>query len=726
VSCEGVISAVPWEDRFLKFLKAELAPTTDRWRATARIVVACLITTVLVMGMHSPHASYAFITIFMISQSNAGASLSKATLRILGTAAGAAVGVVAYIVFLDNPWLRVALMGPVAAFCIFLSQTTTAPYFGLLAGVTAIMVMTVTGPDAESGLHIGLWRFVMVMLGAIIGTAAQMFLWPDDPEKLLVSSLVERLNNIENVILAIRDGRQMDTTKMDSALLSGLTHQLDLLDNAEARHPSLRSRHAEQIALIGGIEQLLTAAIAFAKAPRDQLINSAPVSEKLTGIAAACSKLRDALQNRRPFESSASFSWSAPNDNEIDAGSMELFPGLTEMEQILTELPNATGFLDRDRQRQKKLSVGLILDSPTRGAFFTPAFSLQNTGALVFSLRAGLAATLAYVIYQGLAWPGLSTSVWTTIIIAQSTFGASVQKAILRLGGAVLGGVLGLATIIVLMPNMDTLTPLLFVVAVCATICVWIATGSARISYFGIQMGIAFVLCALNDLGPTTDLVPARDRVIGVLLGIIVSGLVFLLTGTAFAGTLMRRSLANALCSLAGLARVGLHGEATKAVLRPARGWRWKVYQDLATTLRLHDESKFEWGVGLTDAQAERARIVRTTADAQSVFLALLALVRHRLNFDLSAIPETIREDFHALANGIVLQLEGAASRAGGKNENNLTTLAPLLERMNDVVRRESDKIDSSLIPHLQGRLALYKNLVIRIERLDRNAVLPD
>jgi multidrug resistance protein MdtO len=726
VSREGVISAVQWEDRFLKFLKAELTPTTERWRATARIVVACLITTVLVMAMHAPFASYAFITIFMISQANAGASLSKATLRILGTAVGAAVGIVAYIAFLDNPWLRVAFMGPLAAFFIFLSQTTTAPYFGLLAGVTAIMVMTATGSDAESGLHVGLWRFAMVLFGAIIGTAAQIFLWPSDPEKLLIASLVERLDTVEKIILSVRNGRPMEALKLEAALLPGLTRQLELLDNAEARHAFLRSRHAEQIALIGGIEQLLTAAFAFATLSGDQPINSSQVDEKLFEIAAACARLRDALQNNRPLESNTLFNGTSLTDNTVASASTKLWPGLMEMEHILSELPNATGFLDRDRQSQKKLSGGLRLDSPTRGAFFTPAFSLQNTSALIFSLRAGLAATLAYIIYQGLHWPGLSTSVWTTILIAQSTLGASVQKAILRLGGAILGGAIGIATIVWLMPNMDTLTPLLIVVAVCATISLWIATGSVRISYFGIQMGIAFVLCALNDLGPTTDLVPARDRVLGVLLGIIVSGLVFLLTGTAFAGTLMQRSLANALRSLGGLAHVGLHGKVSNGTLRPARGWRWKVYQDLATTLRLHDESKFEWGAGVAKARAERARIMRIMTETQSVFLAMLTLVHHRLTRDLSPISETLRKSFHVLANGIVLQLEAVANRTEGKSESAPPLLAPLIEELNEMVRRESNIMDPAILPHLQGRLALYKNLVHQLEKLNQAAVPPN
>jgi predicted trehalose synthase len=149
-----------------------------------------------------------------------------------------------------------------------------------------------------------------------------------------------------------------------------------------------------------------------------------------------------------------------------------------------------------------------------------------------------------------------------------------------------------------------------------------------------------------------------------------------------------------------------------------ARGWRWKVYQDLATTLRLHDESKFEWGAGVADARAERERILRIIAGAQSVFLALLALVHHRLGRDLSPLSETIRKHFHVLANGIVSQLETVADRTEGKNENSPPVLAPLLEQVNVAVRSEADMIDPALLPHLHGRLALYQNLVHQIEKL--------
>jgi multidrug resistance protein MdtO len=689
--------------------------------------VACVVTTAIVMTLHSPHASFAIITIFIVSQTNAGASITKAFWRVVGTIVGAAVGMVAYVSFLDHPWLRVALLGPLTAFFIFLSQTTATPYFGLLGGITAVLIMTVTGPDAESGIRVGLWRFAMVLLGAVIGTAAQIFLWPDDPEKLLNDALAERLAAVEALLAALRDGKRPETVRLDTLVLTGLSRQLDLLDHAEARYPSLRQRHAEQITLIGGIEKLLTTAVAFARSAHiSDAVPSPAARERLGAIVANCAHLRRVLKSEPPADEPSAAADEAPSDAMVAAsGAAPLLPPLIDLEHTLSSLPGTTRKAEGDPSPQPGTPAILALDSPSRASFFTPAFSTLNTSAILFSLQAGLAATLAYVAYEAMAWPGLATSVWTALLVAQSTLGASVQKALLRLVGASLGGLLGLVTILLLVPNIDSLPPLLIVVAAVSSIAAWISAGSARIAYVGIQIGLAFALCILNDLGPTSDLVPARDRVLGVLLGICVWGFVFGLTGSVIAGRAMRRSMAIALRSLAALSRVGLHGDASADILRPARGWRWKVYQDLTTTLRLQDESKFEWGADLADAETERAVIGRLAVNAQAVFLALLALIHHRLNADLSSLAPALHDRFQALAKGVLQRLEAIANRIQGKEETASPDLPDLFAQLEAATRAAIPVLQPELAAWLPGRLALYEDLIGRIADLDRDAVPP-
>ncbi len=113
------------------------------------------------------------------------------------------------------------------------------------------------------------------------------------------------------------------------------------------------------------------------------------------------------------------------------------------------------------------------------------------------------------------------TSIVTCVIVAQSTLGASVYKALLRLAGAVLGGLLGLVMIVAVMPNAEGLAWMLLPFAVGFWIAAWITAGSSRISYAGVQVGMALAIAVVDVIGPTIDLVPPRDRVLGIVLGIV-------------------------------------------------------------------------------------------------------------------------------------------------------------------------------------------------------------
>ena len=55
----------------------------------------------------------------------------------------------------------------------------------------------------------------------------------------------------------------------------------------------------------------------------------------------------------------------------------------------------------------------------------------------------------------------------------------------------------------------------------------WVATGSEMISYAGLQIAFAFFYSVFRGYAPDTDLDNVRNRVIGILFGLIVTGLIF-------------------------------------------------------------------------------------------------------------------------------------------------------------------------------------------------------
>src|SRR5215467_198943 len=282
-------------------LGVELAATPGRWAATMRIVFACVVATTLIMTLQMPYGYYIIVTIFIVSQADSGASIRKAGLRILGTLIGGSIGLFFLIATIDRPWVRIPLLGPLCAFFIFISTTTTAPYLGTLGGITVALVLTApSGTNVAGATEKALWRIALLALGSLIATLSQTLLWPSDPEELLMRTLVERLRAVEAFVRRHLEASATpaDLARLESLALTGLTRQVDLLSNAEARHPSLQHRHTEQIALIAGAELLLSAAIGFAHAARRPLAE--PARQRLGAIGEGCAVIAAALESRRP------------------------------------------------------------------------------------------------------------------------------------------------------------------------------------------------------------------------------------------------------------------------------------------------------------------------------------------------------------------------------------------------------------------------------------------
>jgi multidrug resistance protein MdtO len=309
------------------------------------------------------------------------------------------------------------------------------------------------------------------------------------------------------------------------------------------------------------------------------------------------------------------------------------------MEATVRRMAAATAFLDPAAGTPRGAAGRSPLDTPARAPFFTAAFTATNTADVKFALKCALAVEICFIAILGLDWPGLLTSAVTCVIVAQSTLGASASKALLRLAGAAVGGLLGLIIIAAVMPNTQGLASLLVPLAGCYWIAAWITAGSSRISYAGIQVGMALGICAVDVFGPTTDLVPPRDRVLGILLGIAVMGLVYGLIWPVRASRSMRPALAAALRAMGALADIPpAPADDAAAIARSARH-RLNVYRALGTVLRLREESLLEPGAGAPAARAERDRILELTADAQGIFLAVLALARYRLGRTATGLP---------------------------------------------------------------------------------------
>src|SRR5882724_5170990 len=157
--------------------------------------------------------------------------------------------------------------------------------------------------------------------------------------------------------------------------------------------------------------------------------------------------------------------------------------------------------------------------------FVSDAFT--NPAHVHFALKVTFAAMFCYIFYMAIDWSGIHTAFITCTFIALESTGATLNKGVLRIGGCVIGGALALFTIVFLMPHMETIASLVVVVACASAIAGWVATGSELISYGGLQIAFAFFYSVFQGYAPDTDLDNVRNRVVGILFGLIVTGLIF-------------------------------------------------------------------------------------------------------------------------------------------------------------------------------------------------------
>ena len=160
-----------------------------------------------------------------------------------------------------------------------------------------------------------------------------------------------------------------------------------------------------------------------------------------------------------------------------------------------------------------------------KGPFVPDAFT--NPAHAHFALKVTFAAMFCYIVYEAIDWSGIHTAFITCTFIALESTEATLYKGTLRFVGCVIGGALALFSIVFLMPHMETIASLVVLVACASAIAGWVAAGSERISYAGLQIAFAFFYSVFQGYAPDTDLDNVRNRVVGILFGLIVSGLVF-------------------------------------------------------------------------------------------------------------------------------------------------------------------------------------------------------
>lgn len=160
----------------------------------------------------------------------------------------------------------------------------------------------------------------------------------------------------------------------------------------------------------------------------------------------------------------------------------------------------------------------------TPPSWLTETFWIENRALLLWSLKVAFACLIVSLCVISLDTDQVDTAILTTIIVADSTLGADFRKSIMRISGAVIGALLGYLWMTLGQPAVDTIAGLIVTLSPFLFLISRMAATSSRLNYAGLQAGLAFTMTVFSSFSPETYLGVGWYRVLGILLGISVMG----------------------------------------------------------------------------------------------------------------------------------------------------------------------------------------------------------
>lgn len=152
-----------------------------------------------------------------------------------------------------------------------------------------------------------------------------------------------------------------------------------------------------------------------------------------------------------------------------------------------------------------------------------------NLDYMRYAVKTLFVCLICYIFYSGVDWEGIYICMLICVIVVNLNVGSSYQKMVLRFGGVFCGAILALLFTLLVMFWLDNIVELLFVLVSIFLLGVWIVISFERFFYIGIQMVVIFAFVTFeNVFGLVYDLVEIRDRVLGIIIGIVVFAVIYI------------------------------------------------------------------------------------------------------------------------------------------------------------------------------------------------------
>jgi multidrug resistance protein MdtO len=596
-----------------------------------------------------PFGAYGANYALIISRENPEATINEVRVTLISFAFAVADVLVGSLLFSGDPFLRLIwVIGTL--FITFYSLSALANYtaaarFGYMVVITIPLwdLQVSAGTKVENTL----WAIGALSLASVVTAVIEVLFAKLKPWDDLGVSLAEHLSCVERLLRSRTEGTPDEDSEQQVIRLA-------TLGTSRMRRDLRRSHYAEEYAEKMGAVVVFTGRLVDIAANLPDLSNqiSAEDKSRLRSLCDNIAGIRDDLLKRR-----------VPHLVEpyADEGSRASSPLIGEMERTVSLI--AAVFAGSSKLGP--FAPFPLPAEPRRLRLFAPD-AFTNPDHIRFAIRGGLAASLCYIIYNLIAWPGISTAVTTCLLTALTTIGSSRQKQVLRFGGALVGCAIAMAAQVFLLPAIDSITGFLLLFVAVSVFAAWFATSSPRLSYFGAQIAFAFYLVNLQEFKFQTSLAVARDRMAGIMLGLFVMWLVFDQMGGMPAVIAMKRTFVSTLRLLAQFAREPISSD-HRVAIEKSYALRETINKNLDSLRLQGDGVVLEFGPSRQRDLAARAQLIQWQLHLRMIFITRIVLLKYRLTlpgFDLPLPLQAAQRNFDA---SVAARLDTMADQLEGK-----------------------------------------------------------
>jgi multidrug resistance protein MdtO len=625
--------------RLRAWLGDELAPSPGRVDAVWRCLLSSALVMLCSLTLQVPSVSLSLIFVFFTAQENTVLTRLAGTVQIVGVTLAILVSLVLLKFTMDHPMLRI-LAACVIGFCGMYFMRVSR--LGALGYMTALVVFVaqsvsdlVASPEAQ--VRALLWTWVAACYPIVVTVLINHLFLPAHPVRLLNDEMRRQLKNIIRQLHARRSCSAvppLDMGAVERGMLV-LHRHLTFAIQSDKRYAHDKARHLMRIA---AMDRLHTAAAHLAQlAPRTP---SPSQLEQLTQLQLACETLRGAVGGSSPFIAPSALPRHAPSEDRFATM-------LREMGHALQAIADADTAPPADLPRSEE---GLL----AADAFTNPVYAQ-------FALKTVLATVLCYLFYTAVQWPGIRTAMVTCIIVALPSLGAISQKGLNRVLGCALGSAVSLLATVFIVPHLDSIAGLMALTLPVIAASAWIAAGSARTNYIGVQIAYAFALALLGSFGPSTDVTEIRDRLVGILVGLGVSITIHTLLWPEREGSVLKTMLARLMSAISGLVQAGREAMADtqkRQAIDQARVQGWSLLsQNRQLQARVALEPEWQY-----DHDSVTSEVTTLLAQAQQALFTVDGM-QLLLVHEGAAMPHPAAQAFGAFQQMVIVRLDAIADQ---------------------------------------------------------------